>query len=301
MQEQVIPFNHDLISELSEYRSDFFTEVFRFFSELGNTEGYLVIIALLFTVINKRLGVYATIVALFTIVINHLIKVSLKNPRPFVVSNQYLEEWGVSSHRAVELINEYSTPSGHAMTSAAFFGFLFLRIRQPVVRVLILITILGIGFARPYLGVHFFEDILLGWLLGFTIAYIAHKTIEPIWEKWLTLSFVKQLLCVAFLVISSWLLNNIIDPRSVAEYPQSFVSILGFLSGTLIAASFEERRIAFSYVDSSLPKSIGRFILMITVLLFSLSGLDYLFAQIAEDATLLGLVSTNPLLVIYRV
>jgi len=29
---------------------------------------------------------------------------------------------------------------------------------------------------------------------------------------------------------------------------------------------------------------------MITVLLFSLSGLDYLFAQIAEDATLLGLV-----------
>ncbi len=289
MQEQVLPFDHDLIHDLSELRTDFLTSIFRFFSEAGNTEGYLLIIALLFTVFDKRLGVYTSLVALSTFVINHLLKISLKNPRPFVVSNEYLQEWGVSSQRATDLINEYSTPSGHAMTAAAVFTFLLLRIKSGYLRCLFLLMIFGIGVARPYLGVHFVEDILLGWFLGGLIAWIANRYIDWFWKKWLGLDISKQLLSIAFIVITSLMANNFIDPKSAAHYPQAFVSILGFLSGTLIAAAYEEKQIKFSMQESTFTKDVSRFILMIAVLSLTLIGLDRVFLLIAKDATLLGL------------
>lgn len=290
MNEQVIPFNQEFITELSEHRTEWLTSLFRFFSELGNVEGYLIIIALLFTVFNKRLGIYTSLVALSTIVVNHLIKISIKNPRPFVVSNEYAEAWGVSEHRAVELITEFSTPSGHAMTAAAFFSFLYLRIKNKFIRVACVSTILGIGLARPYLGVHFFEDVLLGWLLGFVLAFIAHKYINVFWEKWLRLSFIKHCIYTAIVVAGLWCLILLIEDRSITEFPLSIISILGFLSGTLISAAYEEVHINFSHDNSGIVKNFARFILMVIILMGSMTGLDWVFSQIAEDRTELGLV-----------
>jgi len=290
MKHQVIPFNQDFITFLSEQRHEYLTSLFRFFSELGNVEGYLVIIALLFTVVNKRLGIYASIVSLCTIVLNHLLKISIKNPRPFVVSNEYAEAWGVSEHRAVELITEFSTPSGHAMTAAAFFGFLFLRINNKLVRLACVITILGIAAARPYLGVHFVEDVIFGCLLGLIITSVAHKYIDRLWEKWLSLNLPKQLFYTTCLIIFIWCLVLIIEDRSIAEYPLSIISILGFLSGTLIAAAREEIHIGFLIENSNFAKSLARFVLMIAILIAAMLGLDNLFNMIAEDRSSIGLV-----------
>ena len=290
MNEQVIPFNQEFITLLSEHRSEWLSSLFRFFSELGNVEGYLIIIALLFTVFNKRLGIYASLVALSTIVINHIIKIAIKNPRPFVVSNEYAEAWGVSEHRAVELITEFSTPSGHAMTAAAFFSFLFLRIKNKFLRVACVFTILGIGFARPYLGVHFFEDVLLGWLLGFVLAFIAHKYIDVFWEKWLHIGFIKHCIFTGLVVIGLWCLVLLIEDRSITEFPLSIISILGFLSGTLISAAREEVNINFLHDNSEMAKNFARFILMVIILIGSMTGLDWIFGQIAEERTELGLV-----------
>jgi len=261
--EQVIPFNQEIITELSEHRSEWLTSLFRFFSELGNVEGYLIIIALLFTVINKRLGIYASLVALFTIVINHLLKIAIKNPRPFVVSREYAEAWGVNEHRAAELIHEFSTPSGHAMTAAAFFGFLLFRIKNKLVRAACILTIIGIG--------------------------LAHKSIDGFWQKWVSLSSIKTLIYTILFVAVIWGLVMLIENRSIVEYPLSIISILGFLSGTLLAAAQEEKLIGFSLEDSSFLQKIGRLVLMLIILMAAMVGFDWLFAQIAEDRTTAGL------------
>lgn len=67
-----------------------------------------------------------------------------------------------------------SFPSGHAMSSIAFFGFLIYLVWRlvstPWVRwllsVLLALLILLIGFSRVYLGVHYPSDVLAGYAAG---------------------------------------------------------------------------------------------------------------------------------------
>ena len=71
--------------------------------------------------------------------------------------------------------NGFSYPSGHAMTSLAFYGFLIYLVYQKMkpsilkkmIILLFILLIFLIGFSRIYLGVHHFSDILGGYLISF--------------------------------------------------------------------------------------------------------------------------------------
>lgn len=90
---------------------------------------------------------------------NFLLKVLFQRQRP--ESALYLE-------------HSLSFPSGHATAAVAFYGFiayiLFKSAKQWTTKISVLFfgftTILAIGFSRLYLGVHFFSDVLGGYLLG---------------------------------------------------------------------------------------------------------------------------------------
>ena len=97
-------------------------------------------------------------------ILNTVIKFLVQRPRP----------------EGIRLIKEtgFSFPSGHAMVSTAFYGYLFYLIYHSSlpkkVRVLALfgfalLTFL-IGISRIYLGVHFASDVLAGFALG--LAYL---------------------------------------------------------------------------------------------------------------------------------
>ncbi|GAA0686913.1 phosphatase PAP2 family protein [Streptomyces malaysiensis subsp. malaysiensis] len=72
-------------------------------------------------------------------------------------------------------------PSGHALTTTVTFGLLlwlltlhgapakWLRLMAVVAAV----SVLGVGFTRLYLGVHWPSDVLAGWLLGAALVYAA--------------------------------------------------------------------------------------------------------------------------------
>lgn len=75
---------------------------------------------------------------------------------------------------AVYLENYFSFPSGHATIAVSFYGFLlyyFLRNTKNWQRKLAFLTvgsliIFLLGFSRIYLGVHYFSDVLGGYLSG---------------------------------------------------------------------------------------------------------------------------------------
>ena len=94
------------------------------------------------------------------IVVAEILKITLKFQRPDLIL-----------HAVVE--NGYSFPSGHSTGSMALYGFLAWCVWEKYPRWRIVATIffgtliLGIGFSRLYLGVHFPADVLGGYLLGF--------------------------------------------------------------------------------------------------------------------------------------
>ncbi|WP_314241939.1 phosphatase PAP2 family protein [Streptomyces kutzneri] len=81
-------------------------------------------------------------------------------------------------------------PSGHAMTATVVCGLLLwllpARGRVPVTWavaawVVGVVSVLGVGFTRVYLGVHWPSDVLGGWLLG--VALVALATSVPVRER----------------------------------------------------------------------------------------------------------------------
>ena len=75
---------------------------------------------------------------------------------------------------ALTIASGYSLPSGHAMVSMAFYGYLaVLLFRQkdsPLTRwgaVGLFLLVVMIGFSRIYLNVHYLSDVLAGLVFGF--------------------------------------------------------------------------------------------------------------------------------------
>lgn len=100
------------------------------------------------------------VVAVFCWVVKHIVE----RPRP----------------EGVALIVEtgFSFPSAHTMGSVVFYGFLIFLLwkylkNKPLnitLTVLLPILVLVIGYSRIYLGVHYFTDVLVGFVSG--IAYL---------------------------------------------------------------------------------------------------------------------------------
>ena len=282
-------FNQAWLESVARFRSETATELFQAITFMGGVEGYLIIIALIYGFFGKRLAVSASIVVLLSMIANHLLKTLIQNPRPFVEDGTYQDAWAVSAARASELVAEYSTPSGHAMAAAAFYGFLVLRATDWRGRFgLILVPIL-IGISRPVLGVHYFEDIALGWLLGGGIAAFAAYRIDAFWARWCNLDIGMRTLFALLLSRAVWGATLALTGRSVSELPTEFVSVLGFLSGVLMAAPLEAKNIKYEVLERSLITRGVRFILMLSILVATLIILEIPTLLISEPV---GLVET---------
>lgn len=142
---------------------------FIFVTNLGN--GWVLIVSTLFSVLLlarfDRLAARGLIIGLFaTEFLVYLGKILIGRGRP---------PEGLLSEPS------FSFPSGHAAGSLFFYGFLtFLAwryIKRPLWRQIALvifpILIVLIGFSRLYFGVHFFSDIVGGYILGGTILLFA--------------------------------------------------------------------------------------------------------------------------------
>ena len=71
---------------------------------------------------------------------------------------------------------DYGFVSNHATNMAAVAGsvFLFLRKKYSKLWVLLFLFVITISYSRIYLGVHYLSDIIGGWILGLTLAYLGY-------------------------------------------------------------------------------------------------------------------------------
>jgi membrane-associated phospholipid phosphatase len=281
-------FNSEFIQVIAEQRTPLATVFFQLFTVLGEIEGYIFVVAAIYAAFDKRLAFRLAMLALVAMSLNHFLKTIIANPRPFVAEGSFSKHWAVTEEKAVELAAEYSTPSGHAMAGGSFYTFLYASARHRWVKFLAVATLLLTGISRPYLGVHYAEDILLGWPLGIGLALLALRFGERVGELWFRLSTPKQATTV---VLTSALVIAGTDPFYVSAphgQPLPFISYLGLLSGLSVAYPLEIRSLGFDPRSSTALLKVARVALGVVLVMGFLAVLDLLFARIAVDGSLLG-------------
>lgn len=285
-----LPFDMDLIRSLADHRTGFLTHVFSLGSEVGEIEGYVLLVSLVFATWDKRLAFRLAALTLIAMSLNHVLKTLVMNPRPFVGDGSWAERWAVSPKRAAELATEYSTPSGHAMSGAAFYTYLYASVKDRRVRVACLLLILLTGLSRPYLGVHYLEDILIGWALGGALALVAFRYAGEIGAKWSRLSHLQQIAVAGVWGVAIFIVSLALVGWRIGDLPLAFVSHLGFLMGIVIAYPIEQRTLDFDPRSASVTKKMLRFVLGVALVLGTLQILDVAFDAVSDDYTAWGFV-----------
>ena len=161
---------------LYSMRDPFWTEILLWVTHLGGIAGIIIVGTVLTSFLFVRKN-YLHIGAFFTSLFSGgilaiLIKMIIKRPRP---------EWPFP----VYIESSFSFPSGHATMAVILYGFiayllwhtstgsvqvsstlLSARKIRWISTILAILIILVIGFTRLYLGVHYFSDVIAGYILG---------------------------------------------------------------------------------------------------------------------------------------
>lgn len=160
---------------MSRIQNDLLTFFMKYVTYLSSSLFILLLTILLLIIIKdkkKKIGILLNLSGI--VFLNQILKRILKRPRPAV---------------SLIPISGYSFPSGHAMVSLAFYGFLAILLlkactskkRKKIIQIGTTLLILLIGFSRIYLGVHYASDVIAGffgatcYLLLFNKAYNTFK------------------------------------------------------------------------------------------------------------------------------
>ncbi|MGL1889988.1 MAG: phosphatase PAP2 family protein [Spirochaetaceae bacterium] len=231
---------------------DRFIPLMSFFTSLGDGEFYLIVIAAIYWSWNKKHAIKLGIAVFFGSLMNTILKISIRSPRPY---------WVDSNVVAGSVEHSFGMPSGHAQGSMSFWGMWGILNKKSWFWLISIIFIFFTGLSRSFLGVHFPSQIVVGWVLGFFILLLINRLESPFmnWFKTKRISFQFVIvfitsifgLCLILIIRLSqadwqvpeeWISraviahedHSLITPLSLLSPIRDSAILFGFLSGFLI-------------------------------------------------------------------
>lgn len=139
-------------------------------------------------VLGAMTGIYALLKKNYNLLIGVLI--SILGSAFTIYLGKYVFKINRPTEFSYYLENYFSFPSGHATIAVSFYGllfYLFIRNSSSLKKkaqftLSAFIFIFLIGLSRLYLGVHYFSDVIAGYILGFLWLLVSVGTIE--WMKY---------------------------------------------------------------------------------------------------------------------
>ena len=160
----------DILLFFQSIRSDILTAIFTTFTICTEQVAVVLIAAIMYWCIDKKCGQRLLFAVTGSITINSGLKNFFKAPRP--IGSKNLESL------RTETATGYSFPSGHTQTATTVWVALIEYFRKWWITLLGIIMILGAGISRLYLGVHWPEDVFIGWILGILVSIIFIKLFD---------------------------------------------------------------------------------------------------------------------------
>jgi membrane-associated phospholipid phosphatase len=262
----------------------------KFFSFLGSPDFFLVFLPIVYWSIDAALGIRIGFILFAGASLNQYFKIPLHGSRPY---------WVSTNVRAMASETGFGVPSGHAEIGAGLWGMIAATYRKTRVWVAAILLVFFIGLSRLYLGVHFPQDVLAGWILGFLTLWALLKFWEPVearikemsfWNQ-IGLAFAVSLAMVLLGVLLTFLSRNFVLPaewianaaRNGAEAPNPFsfsmetlVTSAATFFGLSSGLAWMARRGGFN-ASGHLWKRAVRFVVGLIGVLILYAGLKAIF------------------------
>lgn len=257
---------------------------FQAITTLGNEEFFLATMPLLYWCIDKRLGRQLGFIFFVSIAVNTTLKQAFREPRPFWIE----PDLGLAD------TSGYGIPSGHTQYATTLYLAIAAAVHRFWAWLLALLLIFLMGLSRIYLGQHFIQDVIAGFLVGLILL-----TALFLWNRYAAPGFSKRLLGQRMLAVLGVVLALALayagvryligapdmnvpwaafipeaELSSITEIATAVGALLGFGVGIL----FEGSRVRFR-ADGPLLKRAGRYILGIIVTVIIWQGLGAIFPR----------------------
>lgn len=166
-----IQLEEDILMQVQELHNPILDTIMKFITKLGDKGFIWICIAAILVCKKKyRKSGFCILVSLLTTALlgNVVLKNVIARERPC---------WGDSTiPLLISNPTDYSFPSGHTMASFAAATAIFLKYKRAGVIAYLLAT--GIAFSRVYCYVHYPSDVIVGMLVGITVAILCCKMME---------------------------------------------------------------------------------------------------------------------------
>ncbi|MBN1260323.1 MAG: phosphatase PAP2 family protein [Anaerolineae bacterium] len=246
----------DVIMAVQHWRGPALDFFFKGITQLGNEDFMLLLLPLILWCFDFVQGARMGVFLVLSGYLNFLLKEWIAAPRPFQL------EPGVKVIEA----SGYGMPSGHAQLAVVIWGFFAAWIRKAWGWVVAGALILLIGFSRIYLGVHFPQQVLVGWLIGGALLAIYLGFAERL-EAWVHAQRLGYQLLICFGVSVVLIVLN-----PTADSVVTAALFLGATCGMAVAQQIG----GFSTAGPAWQRAL-RFIVGAALLLAIREGLKWLF------------------------
>ena len=154
---------------LERIRNPFLDFFFSTVTHLGEEIFFLAFAIMFFWCVNKREGYFILVTGLVGTVINQIMKLWFKIPRPWVKDPNF-----TIVESAYEEATGYSFPSGHTQNVAGTFGAIARWHSGKAIRVASLVIIVLVALSRMYLGVHTPVDVVVSLVFASALVFLLY-------------------------------------------------------------------------------------------------------------------------------
>lgn len=242
----------ELIAMIQQFFGSGWLWVFELLSELGDTQGLLILMGLTFWFSGRRLAYSLIGIVLLTMGTDLLIGNLIGLPRP---DDPQITVWK----------EEFtpSFPSGHTVVATGLWGML--AALGWIAKIVAVLVVAGVMLSRLYLGVHYLGDVLGGLLIGW-IMVVAYLRLLPSLDRFLSKQAFKVFQFGGGLIVA-----GVIVAIPFAGTSTRVWQIIGTVAGIVLGGLGEYRYVQFSPARvSSLQQALK--------LVIGLGGLVVLYA-----------------------
>ena len=254
---------------LEKIRMPGLNELMLMVTTLGEETAFLVIGLIVFWCVDKRKGYYVMSVGFLGTMVNQIMKITFRIPRPWVRDPKFtiLEE-------ARAAAGGYSFPSGHTQSAVGTLGSVAVFAGKKWLRTACIVLAVLVAFSRMYVGVHTPADVLVASVCAVVLVLALKKPVLQGGHKEMKIVFAGMIaVSLAFLAyVHFWNFPADIDTGNLTSAFRNAYTMLGCTTGMAIVYLVDTKWLNFS-VEAKPWEQFGKIVFGLLAVLAVKEGL----------------------------